>query len=642
MIEGARYPRRGRFSMDVELTYNPSLTVAIALAAGMVTQSIAYHLRIPSIVLLLAVGVLLGPEVAGIVDPESLGSSLHALVGMGVAIILLEGGLQLELRRLRREQVVIRRLVTLGAVITAIGGAVAAHEALGWDWRLASLFGALVIVTGPTVVTPLLRRLRIRGAVPTVLEAEGVLIDAIGAITAAVVLEVVLRPSDESLLLAAPQIALRLGFGVWAGLVAGGVLAGLLRFRGLIPEAYHKVLTLSVAVLIYELANSVVHESGLAAATVTGMVLANSPIRKSRDLIEFKEQLTVLLIGMLFILLAANTRVADIIELGWAGAITVVALVVLVRPIEVFLCAMGTTLSWRERVLIAWIAPRGIVAAAVASLFAIRLESEGIAGGAQLQALVFATIAATVIWSGLTGAAIAQLLGLRRRSDAGWLILGTNELAIELARLLQTPRQEVVCLDEDPHRVQAAEEAGIRVLLGNALETRLLMRAEVELRTGAVAITESPEVNLLFINKVHQEAKEQRCLVAIDTWSTGVTPEILETKDAEVLFGGTTDVAQWSQRIDRGEAQVEWWSCRAWRPKGIFTEGESRPAYLPMVRRRWRRRIAVGTRTRFWRNDRVAVLVDQARQEEAHERLQHSGFVRSEDPASAVIPRSSS
>jgi len=619
--------------MHLDLINNPALTVAIALAAGMVTQSIAYHLGVPSIVLLLTVGVLLGPEMAGLVHPASLGSSLHALVGMGVAIILLEGGLQLELRRLRREQVIIRRLVTVGALITTIGGAVAAHFALGWDWRLASLFGALVIVTGPTVVTPLLKRLRVRGAVSTVLEAEGVLIDAVGAITAAVVLEVVLRPSDESLILAAPEIALRLGFGILAGLIGGGVLAGLLRFRGVIPEAYHKVLTLSIAVLIYELANSVVHESGLAAATVTGLVLANSPIRKSRDLVEFKEQLTVLLIGMLFILLAANTHIADIIALGWAGALTVIALVVFVRPLEVLVCSMGTTLSWRERVLIAWIAPRGIVAAAVASLFAIRLQSAGIPGGPQLQALVFATIGATVIWSGLSGGPIAQLLGLRRRSDSGWVILGTNELALELARILQTPRQEVVCLDEDPHRVQQAEEAGIRVLLGNALETRLLMRAEIEIRTGAVAVTESPEVNLLFINKVHQEAKDQRCLVAIDTWSTGVTPEILENKDAEVLFGGATDVTQWSQRIERAEAEVEWWSCRAWRPKTIFTEGESRPSYLPMVRRRRKKRIAVGTRTGFRRKDGVAVLVDQTRRDEAHERLQQAGFVRVEaDP----------
>ena len=130
------------------------------------------------------------------------------------------------------------------------------------------------------------------------------------------------------------------------------------------------------------------------------------------------------------------------------------------------------------------------------------------------------------------------------------------------------------------------------MLLGNALETRLLIRAEVELRTGTVGITASPEVNLLFINKVHQEAKEQRCLVAIDTWSTGVTPEILETKDAEVLFGGATDVAHWSQRIERGEAQVEWWSCRVWRPKELFTEDDNRPAYLPMVRQRWRSRTA--------------------------------------------------
>jgi hypothetical protein len=212
------------------------------------------------------------------------------------------------------------------------------------------------------------------------------------------------------------------------------------------------------------------------------------------------------------------------------------------------------------------------------------------------------------------------------------VILGTNELALALAQLLHTPRQEVVCLDEDPHRFQRAEALGIRVLLGNALETRLLLRAEIELRTGAVAITESPEVNLLFVNEVHQEAKEQRCLVAIDTWSSGVTPEILETKDAEVLFGGATDVAQWSQRIDRGEAAVEWWSCRSWRPKGIFTEDESRPSYLPMIRQRRKRRITVGTRTRFRRKDAVAVLVDEARQQEAHERLRQAGFVRSEDP----------
>ncbi|MGB8329227.1 MAG: NAD-binding protein, partial [Polyangiales bacterium] len=389
-------------------------------------------------------------------------------------------------------------------------------------------------------------------------------------------------------------------------------------------------------VLIYELSNAAVEESGLAAATVTGLVLANVPLHRSQELAEFKEQLTVLLIGMLFILLAAGIHLAEVTALGLAGVWTVAALIFVVRPIEVLLCSVGTTLSWRERLLLAWLAPRGVVAAAVASLFALRLEAFGIDGGAQLKALVFTTIGATVLWSGLTGGLIARILGLRRPSNEGWVILGGNSLVQKLAELLQTPRQRVVCIDSDPHQVRQTQSLGLRVLHGNALESSVLGRAELDTRIGAVAATENPEVNVLFVKKARGMAKEQRYLIAIRPGSTGVTQEMVHNEDAEVLFGAPTDVASWSRRLDESEAKVEWWSMRSYRPKPLFAEDGSRPPYVALARRRRKSVIPVGSRTGFRRRDAVAFLIDDTHRAQAHQQLRDAGFVPSEPPLVAA------
>jgi len=296
--------------------HSAALTVALALAAGMAGQSIAHHLRLPGIVVLLLLGVALGPDGANLVRPAELGDGLHALVGFAVAVILFEGGMSLDLRRLRRSERAIRGLVTVGALVSLILGTLLVRLGLGWDWSRSLLFGTLVIVTGPTVVTPLLRRLKVKKPVSTVLEAEGVLIDAVGAITAAVALEVVLSPSDQGMALAVPAILGRLLFGIAVGVGGGGLLALLLRFRGVIPEGLETVMTLSCAVLVFEGSNAVVHESGIAAVTVAGLVVGNSHTHVARELREFKEQLTTLFIGMLFVLLVADVRMADILALG--------------------------------------------------------------------------------------------------------------------------------------------------------------------------------------------------------------------------------------------------------------------------------------------------------------------------------------
>ena len=610
-----------------EFHHSAALTVAFALAAGMLGHSVAHHVRLPGIVVLLVLGAALGPDGANLVRPSELGAGLPALVGFAVAVILFEGGMSLDLRRLRRSGKAIRRLVTLGALVSLVAGTVLVAVLLGWEWQRSLLFGTLVIVTGPTVVTPLLRRLKIKKPVSTVLEAEGVLIDAVGAITAAVALEIVLSPSDQGVLLAGPVILGRLLFGTVVGMLGGGLLALLLRFRGLVPEGLETVMTLSLAVLVFEGSNAVVHESGIAAVTIAGLVVGNSRTHVARELREFKEQLTALFIGMLFVLLVADVRLADIRSLGWGGVLVAVGTVVIVRPLSVLLSTLGTDLSTRERAFVAWLGPRGIVAAAVASLFAYALDAAGIEGGRALSSLVFLVIAVTVGWAALTGGLAARVLQLRRKSGHGWVVVGGNALARRLCTLLGADGNEVMALDSDAANIRALEEAGVRVMQGNALEESTHLRAQLDTRTGAIAITTNEEVNYLFGEKARLHYRDIRYAIALGKWEHGVTPEMVDDFGGEVLFGAAADVALWSSRLDSEACTLVWYrlGTRSKVPP-LCTREESNAPYLPLVRRQRTHVEPVTTRTRFQRGAVVAILIDSARATAAAERLAERGW----------------
>ena len=301
-------------------TWNdPALIIAFALAAGMIAQTVARHLRVPGIVLLLATGVILGPDVLNVVRPGVLGESLFDLVGFAVAVILFEGGMNLHLGRLRREARSIRQLVTLGALVTAGGGALAARWILAWNWTTCILFGTLVMVTGPTVITPLLRRIKVKARVATVLEAEGVLVDAIGAIVAVVALEIAIGPPGRSVAFGAWDVASRLAIGAAIGAAGGLVIAALLRFEKAIPEGLESVLTLALVLLLYQGSDAIMPETGIVAAVAAGLVVGNTRAHVVAELLAFKEQLSVMLIGLLFVLLAAGVRVAEVAALGWPG-----------------------------------------------------------------------------------------------------------------------------------------------------------------------------------------------------------------------------------------------------------------------------------------------------------------------------------
>ena len=356
---------------------HPELTVALALAFGIMAQAVARLLRLPGIVLLLACGARLGPEGVGWIQPKALGQGLFGIVDFGVAIILFEGGLNLEWSRLKRQEAAIRRLITWGALVTLVGAAALAGLVLGWPWDLAILFGALVVVTGPTVIQPLLRDMRLRPRLKTILEAEGVLIDPIGALLAGFILQLVVVPSVTTLssqtagvVISTAGVMVSMGFGLLAGLAAGFLLAGALRYRLLVAHGYENIFTLASVVLLFEACDALRPSSGLVAVTVAGVVLGNLETRVGRDLREFKDQLTVLLVGMLFILLAADVALDDVRALGRNGLVVVAGLVLVIRPLGVWIATRGTKLPTREQVFIGAIAPRGIVAAAIASITA--------------------------------------------------------------------------------------------------------------------------------------------------------------------------------------------------------------------------------------------------------------------------------
>lgn len=607
----------------------------MALAAGMLAQIIATHLGIPGIVLLLLTGVLLGPDVAGIVEPSTLGPALFTLVNFAVAVILFEGALNLDLRRIRREGRSIRALITLGATVSAVGGTLAAHFVLGWAWRPSVLFGTLVIVTGPTVITPLLRRLRVEHSVGTLLEAEGVFGDAVGAVVALVALEVALAPSGEHLA-KGPVIALmRLGVGGLFGLVGGALSALLLRVRRLVPDGLETVLTLSLVLALFQVSNAVMPESGIAAVIAAGLVVGNTEFRVRRQVYAFKEQLTVMLIGLLFVLLAADVRMADLAALGAAGLLIVAILMFVIRPLGVLLSTHGSGLAMRQRLFVAWIGPRGIVAAAIASYFASELGRAKIDGGTELRAMVFLVILITVSTAGLTGGLAARLARVSRPRDAGWVILGAKPVGCAIADALRAGGEDVVCIDSNPDACLAAEERGLKVLHANALEERTLELAEVDTRAGVIGVTPVEEVNLLFCQKAREVSRSVALYVALESTDEGVTPDMVRQVDGSVLFAEAYDVDAWNHRMEGGETSVERWRCgdaaAANRPPDsgeIALKNAHRGLSLPLALERGGRTRPVDGETDFREGDVLTVAINDARRHEAEARLASHGWVR--------------
>jgi NhaP-type Na+/H+ or K+/H+ antiporter len=611
---------------------DPRFTFALALLAGMFAQTLARHLRLPGIVLLLIAGYSLGPDGLAWIQPRQLGDGLYAIVDFAVAIILFEGGLNLELSRLRRQGAAIRRLITFGALITLVGGAFAVHSWMGWGLMESLLFGGLVVVTGPTVVGPLVSELRLKPRVSTVLEAEGVLIDPIGAILAVVILRLALSGDPGSLLLWQSGAGLaRIAAGSILGIVAGFALARMLRVSWLLPDGLENVSVLSGVLLLYAGAETLLSHSGVLAVTVAGVVVGNTRTPVERDLREFKDQLTVMLIGLLFVVLAADVRIEQVAALGWAGLGVVMTLIFVVRPISVWLCTLGSELSRGERFFIAWVAPRGIVAAAIASLVAVDLERAGLPGGVELRALVFLTIAVTVVLAGLTAGPVGNLLGVRLRRRDTVAILSSQTLGLALAEELRTGQVPVVLLDSNPAGVRRAEEAGFPVIFGDALKESVMQRARFGFVRTVVSLTANRTLNSVFVERARDRFGVPNGLVATSEAGMGLVSEQVESGEAKIVFEGPHDVERWDVRGRRGDVLVEHF---VYTPVEVEHEdsdvtgsGGLDERYVILVVQRDGATVVMDGKWAFREGDRVAIAIHTPEREEALRALTVQGWL---------------
>ena len=447
------------------------LQLALITVVAFVCQWASWRIKLPAILPLLLSGLLLG-SVAGLIQPKQLfGDLLLPGVSLAVSIILFEGALTLRFSEIRGLEKTVRRLVTWGALITWGVVTLSAWGLLDLPLELALLFGALVVVTGPTVIVPLLRSVRPKASVARLLRWEGIVIDPLGAILAVLAYELVVATGQQGALL----------HGLWlffqaiaVGAAMGGAVAlalSALLSRHLVPEYLRSFLVLSSVIGSFVLSNSISEESGLVTVTVAGIVMANRKGVRTDDILHFKENLSVMLISVLFIVLAARLEMEQLLSLG-ATALLVLAIIQLVaRPLSVWVATLGSSLDWREKALLAWIAPRGIVAAAVSALFAQRLEENGVAGAELLVPLTFMVIIGTVALQSVTARPLARLLKVAEPGPRGFLIIGANPVARAIGQTLSQNNFPVILTDSSWESIRTARMEGLPTFYGNPVSS---------------------------------------------------------------------------------------------------------------------------------------------------------------------------
>lgn len=537
----------------MEASFEITLQIVITVFAGITAQVLAAYLRVPSIVFLLMFGILLGSDGIGVLHPHMLGIALEVIVALATAIILFEGGLNLDLQELGKVSTSLQLLVTLGTMITLLGGSMAAHWLGEFPWPIAFLFASLVVVTGPTVVSPLLKQINVDRQVATLLEGEGVLIDPVGAILAVVVLNTILN-NHTDFITAMSSLVMRLGIGGVIGAAGAWLMSLISKRANFLSFELKNLVVLAGLWGLFALSQMIRSESGLMAVVVAGVVFGASSVPEERLLRRFKGQLTILSISVLFILLAADLSIASVFALGWGGVFTVLVLMFVVRPINIVLCTWNSDLNWRQKLFLSWVAPRGIVSASVASLFAILLTQRGVNGGEAIKALVFLTIIMTVVCQGLTAGWIANWLQITSKDAIGAVIVGCNPLSLLIARLFQEREEPVVMIDTDPKRCEQAEAQNLRVIASSALDTGVLEEAGLASMGTFLAMTSNGEVNFVLAQRAKEEFNPPRVL-AVFPRDPQATTSTNENKVNQALIPDLP-IKTWNEYINDGRVKL--------------------------------------------------------------------------------------
>lgn len=530
------------------------------IVLGIIAQWVAWRLKLPAILPLILIGLLVGP-IATLYSEDGLkliepiwngekglfpGEGLYYFVSLAISIILFEGGLTLKLSEIKNVGPVITKLITIGSLVTFFGAAIAAYYIFGLNWQISFLFSALIIVTGPTVITPILRNIPLKKDVSTVLKWEGILIDPIGALAAVLVFEFISvgegQGYTQTALLEFGKIVL---FGTTIGFTFAHALAISIK-KNFIPHYLLNVVSLSAVLLVFVMSDIFAHESGLLAVVVMGMVLGNINLPNLKELLYFKESLSVLLISILFILLAANINLSDLALIyNWNTVALFAVIVFLIRPIGVFLSTRKSTLKFNERVFISWVGPRGIVAAGIASLFGSKLLAKGEPGAEYITPLVFMIVLGTVILNATTARLFAKLIGVFLNKSDGILIVGASKFSRIIGSYLQKNNRHVVLIDNNQNNVDKAKNLGLEAIAANIYSDTLSDNIELNDVGYLMALTGNSEINKFAIHKFAKLFGENGAFRLI----TDDEINNPENNPKEILFSPTDDFIKLTEAV---------------------------------------------------------------------------------------------
>ena len=537
------------------LVSEPATALALILTIGVLAQWLAHRLRLPSILVLLISGLLVGPTFE-VIDVEAVfGPLLFPVVGLAVATILFEGGLSLRREELTEIGPALTRLIGIGIPVTWVLSSVAAHFLVGFDWPLAVILGAILVVTGPTVTLPLLNHIRPKGRMSALLKWEGIVNDPIGAILAVLVLEWVVRDVGGGTGEAVLGIVRAAAIGVGIGWLTTEMIAIALR-RHLVPDSLQSSLALGAALLSFVVSNELQHESGLLTVTVLGILLTNKKHLDLEHVVEFKENLRVVLIGSLFVMLAARISWDQLSVLGPGSFLFLSGLILVVRPAAVFASCAGLGMTMGEMLFLSMMAPRGIVAAAVSSLFALRLTDAGIPGAANLAPVIFLVIVGTVLFYGLLAGPFARRVGLASKSQEGVLVLGAHPLARAIAETLKDLGLRTVLIDSNRANIVAARLAGLEGYQASIRSEYVVEHVPLDGIGRLLAMVPNDEVNALAalrFQALFGRAEVYQVAPAALATDTGKDMHRMASENAgRILFGSEHTFADLERRFDSG------------------------------------------------------------------------------------------
>lgn len=544
------------------------LELAGIVILGIIAQWVAWRLKLPAILPLILIGLLVGPIATlftengqKLIEPiwdgqKGLfpGEGLYYFVSLAISIILFEGGLTLKRSEIRNVGPVITKLITLGSLVTFFGAGIAAHYIFGLSWQISFLFSALIIVTGPTVITPILRNIPLKKDVSAVLKWEGILIDPIGALAAVLVFEFISVGEGQGYTLTALiEFGKILLFGFTFGFTFAHGLAFAIK-KNFIPHYLLNVVSLSVVLLVFVESDIFAHESGLLAVVVMGMVMGNMDLPNIKELLYFKESLSVLLISILFILLAANINVADLeLIANWQTLALFATVVFVIRPLGVFLSASGSNLKLKEKLFIGWVGPRGIVAAGIASLFGSKLLLKGEPGAEYITPLVFVIVLGTVLLNATTARLFAKLVGVFLTKSEGILIIGASRISRLIGSYLQENNRHVVLIDNNRINVEKAKNIGLEAFNANIYSDSLSDNIELNDVGYLMALTGNSDINDFAIKKFKNQFGENGSfrLISPDEMSDP------ENNPKEGLFSHTDDFIKMTEAARKNPGMHE-------------------------------------------------------------------------------------